>query len=89
MDNNHKNAGEPIVEDDHVAEHALMTAQNNEERNEHRKSLHIWIGVGVLLLVIVMLAILIPTVFLNHDSGTPADAEAVQGLDTEQVRYYH
>jgi hypothetical protein len=80
-DNYHSHANDVTEEPD---EHGAMTAPKDGTRPRHRKSVHLAVG-GVLLFVVVLLAVLIPTVIVNNN-GSDMNADAVQG-STDQVRY--
>jgi hypothetical protein len=75
------------VEDGHLSEYVVATSQ--DERHQHRKPLRAWIAVGVgALRILVLLAILIPTVFVRHDSpGT--NTEAAIGSNAGKVSCYY
>jgi hypothetical protein len=80
-------SGNSNAKDGLVSEIESMPAHGDKDRNEHRKGIQVWIGVGIgVLLMAVVFGILIPTVIINHDS-TSANAGAVQELDTGQVRW--
>jgi hypothetical protein len=64
-----------------ASEHAIATDGKDEIHN-HRKPL--WIGLGSCVFLVVLFAILIPTVFM--DRGSDSNAQAIRGPDFGKVR---
>jgi hypothetical protein len=82
-DNNNNQCLEDREAKDRLAlEYGVMAARGDQEKRNHQTLLYIGVGAGLLLLII-LIAVLIPTVFLNHNSGKIA--EAVQGFDSGPV----
>jgi hypothetical protein len=64
-------------------------SRNDEERlrNDHRRPLRIWIGVGAgVLFLMILMGVLIATVILQRGSSN-ANAETIQGSNTDEVRW--
>jgi hypothetical protein len=81
--------GSNNAEDDIVSEIVPTTIRSDMDRHERREGRQVRIGVGLgVLLLAILLGILIPTVFLNHESPG-ANAEALQDLDTGRVRCWY
>jgi hypothetical protein len=77
-------AGNSNVDDSLDFEHVQSTARNDEVKpSHHRKPIRLWVVVGVgALIVVILWAILIPAMFLDHNS---VKAGVEQETDVKQV----
>jgi ABC-type Fe3+ transport system permease subunit len=76
--------GNNNVDDGLDFEHEQRTARNDEVKPRlHRKPIRLWVVVGVAaLIVVILVAILIPAMFLDYDS---AKAEVEQETNVKLV----
>jgi hypothetical protein len=76
----------PVEENVHFAADpvAMSAREHHGERQAHRKPFYTKVAACGILLVVVIMAVLIPTVFVSR--GSDSNADAVPGNDSRSVR---